>query len=195
MPKARDVMTQAVVACPPAATLAEAARLMRDHNIGDVLVMDDDDLVGIITDRDITVQATAGGHDPQHALVQDYMQTDVVTGDANWKLDRVTETMSKHQIRRLPIVEKGRVVGIVSLGDIALRQHDRSAIAESLHQISEPAMLHKARTTEKSNKGRILAGLFAGTILTVLLSPKRGRQLVRELMSIWRQLIPASSTR
>lgn len=195
MSKARDVMTQAVVVCPPTATLAEAARLMRDHNIGDVLVMDGDNLAGIITDRDITVQATAHDQNPQEALVRDYMNEDVVTGKADWKLERVAKTMGKHQIRRLPIVEKGQVVGIISLGDVALRQHDSSDIAESLHQISEPAALHVARVNDKSNKGRILAGLFAGTILTLLLSPKRGRQVVRELVSTGRQFIPVGNTR
>lgn len=195
MPKARDLMTQAVVVCSPTSTLAEAARLMRDHNIGDVLVVDGDDLVGIITDRDITVQATARDQNPQDALVQEHMNTDVVTGEPGWKLDRVTETMGKHQIRRLPIVEKGRVVGILSLGDVALRQHNRSAIAESLNQISEPSALHVARVNAKSKKGRILASLFAGTILTMLLSPKRGRRLVGEWLSSWRQFIPVGSTR
>src|SRR5512146_1741024 len=129
MPQARDIMTGSLTTCSPQDSVAEAAQLMRDRNIGDVLVTDDGKLVGIVTDRDIALRVTAKSRDPDQVTVHDVMSTKVLTGEPNWDLDRIAKTMGKHQIRRLPIAENRVPVGIVSLSDIALRNGHKSHVA------------------------------------------------------------------
>ena len=105
MLQARDVMTETLVNCSPTLAVAKAAKLMRDRKTGDVLVTDEGKLVGIVTDRDISVRVTAKSLDPDQVLVRDVMSTRVLTGEPGWDLDQIAKTMGKHQIRRLPIAE------------------------------------------------------------------------------------------
>lgn len=140
--KIREIMTTDLVTVPSSATIIEAARLMRDADIGDVLIQDANKLVGILTDRDVTCRAVAEGLDCAGTKVGDIMSKDLFTGMPDWDVDNASDLMAEEQIRRLPIMENGRLVGIVSLGDLAV---DAEPIAEgvacdALEEISKPAM-------------------------------------------------------
>ena len=138
--KLREIMTTELVTVSPETPVTEAARLMRDADIGDVLVVDQGRLVGILTDRDITVRVIAQDIDPKQAHVGDYMTRDLVTGMPDWDVEDAADLLGEEQIRRLPIVEEGRLVGIVSLGDIAVQFAEEMAACQALEEISEPAM-------------------------------------------------------
>lgn len=126
----KDVMSTDLVTCPATTTIADAARLMRDHNIGDVLVTgDDDQLTGIVTDRDLVVRCLADGAAPDSPIDQ-ACSTDLATVDAHSSVDDAVQMMRDHSLRRLPVVEEGRAVGIVTLGDLAIGQDPDSALGE-----------------------------------------------------------------
>jgi CBS domain-containing protein len=136
MLKANEVMTRALAVVAPEESVSHVAAIMRDRNIGNVLVMESGKLCGIVTDRDLTLQALTGQDDPRQTPISKYMSTQVLTGEADWKLEKVAETMARHQVRRLPIVQNGELVGIISLGDVALREDRENVITESLQAIS-----------------------------------------------------------
>jgi CBS domain-containing protein len=138
MTKAFEVMTRSLATCTPDARLDDVAALMRDRNIGSVLILNDGELQGIVTDRDLVIHAFTGKDDPLESPVKKYMSAPVVTGEADWSLEHVSEVMAKHQIRRLPIIEAGQLTGIVSLGDVALHEEKQKVVANSLHAISQP---------------------------------------------------------
>ncbi len=176
MAKARDLMTPAVAAVSPDSTVADVAQIMRDRNIGNVLVVDDGTLRGIVTDRDIAARVVAAGEDPRQTPIKAYMTTNVITGQPNWSVEKVAETMGKHQIRRLPIVEKGSVVGIVSLGDVALRNRDNPAVSKSLRAISEAPVVHEAKS---GGRGALLPGLLLTLLaagVAVFVKSQRGSE-------------------
>jgi CBS domain-containing protein len=139
MQKLRDIMTPSPATVHISDPVALAARLMRDEDVGSVPVMDEGAVAGIITDRDIAIKVVAEGIDPQTATVGEYMSKDLVTGHPDMSLREAADLMGREQIRRLPIVEQNRLVGIVSLGDLALEQHGDDEVEEALEEISEPA--------------------------------------------------------
>lgn len=114
-----DIMTSRVVSCTPETTITSVAGLMRDEQVGSVLVVRDHDLVGIITDRQITHTVIADGQDPATTPVSDVMFTDFVPLEKDMDLLRAVRLQRELAMRRLPVVEKGRPVGIVSVSDIA----------------------------------------------------------------------------
>jgi CBS domain-containing protein len=126
----RDVMTAGVVAVRPDASLAEAAQLMRDQDIGDVLVADGQRIVGVLTDRDITVRAVAEGVDPLTASVRSVCTPDPLVVAPQDPVTAAVALMRQHAVRRLPVVEDGLPVGVVSLGDLAEAQDPDSALAD-----------------------------------------------------------------
>ncbi|MGW0911312.1 CBS domain-containing protein [Streptomyces sp. NPDC002784] len=126
----RDVMTAGVVAVRPDASLAEAAQLMRDQDIGDVLVADGQRIVGMLTDRDITVRAVAEGVDPLTASVRSVCTPDPLVVAPQDPVTAAVALMRRHAVRRLPVVEDGLPVGVVSLGDLAEAQDPDSALAD-----------------------------------------------------------------
>lgn len=130
MTTVRDIMTWEPVSVPAEATLTEAARLMRDEDIGDVLVTREGELLGIITDRDIVVRAIADGVDPHAAPVEQCCSTDLVVVDADDQLGDVVAVVRDRAIRRIPVTEDGRLVGIISLGDLARHKDPESALAD-----------------------------------------------------------------
>jgi CBS domain-containing protein len=130
MTTARDIMTPNPVSIPAEATLTEAARLMRDEDIGDVLVTHDGQLRGIITDRDIVVRAIADGIDPPTSAVEDCCSSELLVVDADDQLGDVVAIVRDRAIRRLPVTEDGRLVGIISLGDLARHKDPESALAD-----------------------------------------------------------------
>lgn len=125
----RDVMTANPVTLPANATLADAARVMRDADVGPVVVLyDDGSLCGIVTDRDLVVRGLAEGLLP-HSMIEDVCSTEVTTVGPDEDAKVAVQLMRDKAIRRLPVVEEGRVVGIVSLGDLAVNRDPESVLA------------------------------------------------------------------
>lgn len=124
-----EVMTRGVVTVRPDASLVEAAQLMRAQDIGDVLVTADGHMIGVLTDRDITLRAVAAGADPLTVSAQAVCTPNPVVVGADEAVSAAVELMRDHAIRRLPVVEDGHPVGIVSLGDLALSQSPTSTLA------------------------------------------------------------------
>ena len=134
-----DVMSRDVQVISPDATIAEAARCMRDGDFGMMPVGEDDRMVGAISDRDIAVRAVAEGLDGG-AKVRDVMSDGIRWAYEDEPVERAVQIMGEHQIRRLPIVNRDkRLVGILALGDIAVKETETSPVAEVLCEISEPA--------------------------------------------------------
>ncbi|MFD5595301.1 CBS domain-containing protein [Streptomyces griseorubiginosus] len=126
----RDVMTPGVVAVRPDASLVEAARLMRSQDIGDVVVADGQEVVGVLTDRDITIRAVADGTDPSTVSARSMCTPDPVTVAPGDPVTQAAALMRAHAVRRLPVVEDGLPVGMVSLGDLAADRDPGSALAD-----------------------------------------------------------------
>jgi CBS domain-containing protein len=145
MLKAYEVMTRALATCTSDASVYHVANMMRERDIGDVLVVDDGKLRGIVTDRDLALKALTGEDNPLETAISRFMSTKIVTGEAEWSLEQVARTMGKHQIRRLPIVQDGQVVGIISLGDLALYEDRKEVVNNSLQAISAPIGISAAR--------------------------------------------------
>ncbi|MET7455262.1 CBS domain-containing protein [Streptomyces sp. NPDC005574] len=125
-----DIMTAAPVTVRPQASVREVARIMRDQDLGAVLVTDDDRLRGLVTDRDLVVRSLAEGGDPERTTVADALSGDPVTVTPEDDLDHAVELMREHAVRRLPVVEDGRPVGIVALGDLAMERDPESALGD-----------------------------------------------------------------
>jgi CBS domain-containing protein len=138
MMKLREIMTPSPSTASPTDTLSRVAEMMQQENVGSIPIVEQDRLVGIITDRDIAVKAVAAGQDPKLALVGDTMSTDLVIGRPDMSDREALALMGREQIRRLPVVENGRLVGIVSLGDLALDSDREEDVEEALEEISEP---------------------------------------------------------
>jgi CBS domain-containing protein len=135
----KDVMSPDVQVISPDATIAEAARCMRDGDFGMMPVGENDRMIGSISDRDIAVRAVADGRGGD-AKVRDVMSDGIQWAYEDESIERAVAIMSEHQIRRLPIVNRDkRLVGIVALGDIAVKEPEPAPAAEALCEISEPA--------------------------------------------------------
>jgi CBS domain-containing protein len=135
--KVRDVMSKDVQVARPGDSLQEVAERMRAGDFGFMPVADGDRLIGTITDRDITIRATAGGATP-NAPVVEYITRDPHTARADDDLKTVLDSMGSRQIRRLPVLDKDdRLVGVVSLGDLSTRVKEKYA-GETLEDISRP---------------------------------------------------------
>jgi CBS domain-containing protein len=133
-----DIITRDVETIPPEATVREAAQRMRSRDVGSLPVCDGARLLGMITDRDITIRAIADGRDPERTPVRDAMTPTVQYCFEDEDVRRAAEIMEQGQIRRLPVVDRDKkLVGILSLGDIALSGEDELS-AEALERISEP---------------------------------------------------------
>jgi len=125
----RDVMTANPLTVRQSDPLTEAARLMRDADVGAVVVVDDNEVFGVITDRDITVRAVAEDIDPRAARVGDIVTHDLVAVSPDDDLDTAVELMRTHAVRRLPVLDGERLVGVVALGDLAVERDTDSALA------------------------------------------------------------------
>jgi CBS domain-containing protein len=136
----QDVMTRGVRTISPDESVRRAAQLMDELNIGAIPVCDGQRLVGMITDRDITVRSTAAGQAPDQTRVGDVMSTDVRTCHAHQAVDEVLDEMGDVQIRRVPVIDQQthQLVGIVSLGDMATRHS--AGIDHALDEISKPSV-------------------------------------------------------
>jgi CBS domain-containing protein len=136
----RDIMTRKVEVVSGDATLKEAATKMKALDVGLIPVCDGDRLKGILTDRDITIRATADGRDPTKTKVADVRSTDIAYGLEDQEVEEAVSLMEARQIRRLPVLNQDKcLVGIVSLGDIAVHVGDTDLAGETLQEISQPA--------------------------------------------------------
>jgi CBS domain-containing protein len=125
-----EVMAHDPVTVETSSPLVDVAARMRDSDIGTVVVTENNRLKGLVTDRDIVVRAVADGRDPNQATAGDVCSTQLVTLNPQDSLDRAVQIMRGHDVRRVPVVQDERVVGIVSLGDLAMELDERSALAD-----------------------------------------------------------------
>jgi len=167
MSKVYEVMTHALATCSPDTSVAQVAEIMRVRDIGNVLIVEDGKLCGIVTDRDLALQALTGKDDPLTTPIRKFMSSEVVTGDAAWNLEQVAALMAKHQIRRLPIVQDEQLVGIVSLGDVAQHEDRKDVVSKSLQAISAPAGIS---ASVKSGRAAALVGLGLTVLATTMLA-------------------------
>jgi CBS domain-containing protein len=126
----KDVMTDRIVTVPSTATLVDASKAMADNDIGDVVVVDGQTVSGIVTDRDIVVRAIAKGSEPRTTKVSEVVSGPVMTLTPDASIGDAVRMMSDGAIRRIPVVEDGRPVGIVSIGDLAVERDSDSALAD-----------------------------------------------------------------
>jgi CBS domain-containing protein len=133
----RDAMTEDPRSIGASASVVEAARLMRQQHIGSLPVTDDERLVGMITDRDITTRVVAESAVPETTSVGDVYSRDLISVEPDNDLEEALQLMARHQVRRLPVVENGRLVGVVAQADIALKENERTS--ELVGAISEPS--------------------------------------------------------
>ena len=129
MTKVRDVMTAEPIVLQQDQTIADAAQAMRDTAVGAVLVVDGDRLCGLITDRDIVVRAVAESAPPD-SPVGPLVSSDLIAVDADDEADDAARVMQAHAVRRLPVMDDGHIVGIVSIGDLAVSRGEDSALAD-----------------------------------------------------------------
>lgn len=133
--KVKDLMVSDIVAVDPSATLAEAAKLMRDHNVGILPIVVNTKLAGVITDRDLVVRALAEGADPTMTEVGEFASTEPICARPDTQLEEAMEVMAECQVGRLPVVDyNDQLVGMVTLGSLALRSREEK---ETLHTAQE----------------------------------------------------------
>jgi CBS domain-containing protein len=125
-----DVMTRNPETVEVSEPVVEAARRMRDADTGDVIVVDNGRVVGLLTDRDIAVRVVAENMDPSTPVREACSATDLQTVGPDTSLDQAVQLMRNNAIRRLPVVENDHAVGIVSLGDLAIELDENSALAD-----------------------------------------------------------------
>ena len=140
--KCRDIMTKDPFCCLAGDSVVRAARLMKDHDIGLLPVLEDHEnkrLAGVVTDRDLVIKVLAEGLDPATTAVEHAMSKRVVACSPDDSYDQALELMEKHRIRRVPAIDhSGRVVGVISEADVALRVRDRQKTAKVIESISQP---------------------------------------------------------
>lgn len=136
-----EVMTKNPVCCLPNDMVADAAKLMKNGNVGSIPVVENDQtrrLVGIITDRDLALKILAEGHDAKSTRVEAVMTRKLVTCQPEDDLQKALDAMAEHQLRRLPVVDAdNKVVGIIAQADVAIRAHQPEKTAEMVKGISQ----------------------------------------------------------
>jgi CBS domain-containing protein len=125
----RKIMTTNLVRIPPGSSVLDAARLMRDSDVGNVIIEKDGRFCGILTDRDIVIRAVANGHDGD-AAVESICSKDVATLTLDSTDEDAVRLMREKSVRRLPVLTNGKAVGIVSLGDLAIAKDPSSVLGE-----------------------------------------------------------------
>ena len=133
----RHAMTESPTTASPSMNAADAAALMKQFDVGVIPVVDDDQLLGLVTDRDLVVRVLAERKDPTEVQLSDVLTKSPVTVSPDTKLSEARDLMAEHRIRRLPITKADRLVGILSLGDVALADASERAVGATLEEISE----------------------------------------------------------
>lgn len=143
MHKVRDIMSTDIAHLSPDDNVFEAATIMRDENVGMIPVCENGQLKGIITDRDIVTRGIAEKK-PNSCQINDIMSSHLVYGTPEMSIDEAAEKMAEAQIRRLPVVDQNQLIGVVSLGDLAVRSPYQNEASDALSEISET---HNPRTS------------------------------------------------
>jgi CBS domain-containing protein len=142
MKKCNEVMTKKTVCCLPNDLVAQAALLMKNEHVGSIPVIEDEQtrkLVGIVTDRDLALKVIAEGLDAKSTKVETVMTHKVVTCGADDDLQKAVDAMSKHQLRRIPIVDDdNKILGIIAQADVAAHFDHPKKTAEMIKEISQP---------------------------------------------------------
>ncbi|MEH7251988.1 CBS domain-containing protein [Neobacillus niacini] len=133
-----EVMTADVDYCSPESTFKEVALKMKELDVGVIPICDNENLVGIVTDRDLVIEGLANDLSAE-STISVLVTNDVVKGSKEMSVEEAVKVMSQHQIRRLPIVEEDKLVGIVSLGDLAVNNQSSDEAGQALKDISNPA--------------------------------------------------------
>ena len=135
----REVMTETVVTAPPERSVREIAEMMRERNVGSVVLIEEHRPVGFLTDRDLTVSVLADGRDlGDHAA--DHASSPVITANAEMQVEEAAELMVRHGVRRLVIVDGDRLTGILTLDDIASRTGDHELAAQLSTRVTRAVM-------------------------------------------------------
>ena len=135
--KLRDIMTKQVVRIQPGETIAVAARMLEHNNIGAMPVCNDEGkLCGMITDRDIVIRCLAAGKSPQTTSVREVMTSRIYVARPDMDASLAAGLMGREQIRRLPVMENGRLCGMISLGDLAMKEESSIEAGDALTEIS-----------------------------------------------------------
>jgi CBS domain-containing protein len=149
--KIKNIMTPNVETIRPTCSVREAAEKMKQLEIGVLPVCDEERLLGIVTDRDIVLRCVSEGGDPGHAVVEEIMSRNVITCAEDDSVEQAAHLMENYQIRRLVVLDANKkVVGIISLGDIAVDSGDEDLSGEVLTRVCE---------SNRPNKERIMAGV------------------------------------
>jgi len=135
----KEIMTNNVAYVSPETNLVEVAQLMQKHNVGAMPVMEGGNVVGMVTDRDIVVRNVAHQKDPASTPVSAVMSSQVESVTPNMELNKAAELMSNKQVRRLPVIEGNKLVGIVSLGDLATQAKYDVELGKTLTEVSVPS--------------------------------------------------------
>ena len=136
MGQIRDLMTENPTTCEPSTTAVDAARVMASEDVGPIPIVEGGRLVGIVTDRDLVVRILAEGKDPSSTTIGEIASSDLVTVQPDSELQEAERLMAQSQVRRIPVVEGDRLVGIVAQADIA-RALDEERTGEVVQQISQ----------------------------------------------------------
>jgi CBS domain-containing protein len=126
----KDVMSASPVGLDESATIVDAARAMREKDFGSVIVLKSQGVLGVVTDRDIVIRAVAEGRDPNSVTLGEICSSHVTTVSSDQSVSHVADLMREKAIRRVPVVDEGRLVGIVSLGDIAKVKDEGAALSD-----------------------------------------------------------------
>jgi CBS domain-containing protein len=162
----REIMTTGVSTAAPDTTVEEIATIMKREDVGAIPIVEDDELCGVLTDRDIVVRCVAEGKNPADTRAEDILSEDLHVIEVDDEVEAAAELMSRHQIRRLPVVEDGRLIGILSIGDIAVKEGDDRTSGDTLQGISQGV--------KKSGGGRKSARRAPATAENVRAPKKRG---------------------
>ena len=135
--RVKEVMTSEPCAIDSEKPVAYAAKMMKDENVGMAPVVEGDRLVGTLTDRDIVTRVVAEGKDPDSMTAREAASTQLVTAEPDQDLDEALKMMASKQVRRLPVVENGRLVGVLAQADVARQTNDKKT-GEVVEQISKP---------------------------------------------------------
>lgn len=137
--KVRDIALKEMHCAKPDSNLSAIASMMKRHNVGFIPVCDGDRLIGTITDRDIVIGCIAADMDAEACPVREFMTSNPVTVSPDTDLEEAARIMGKEQVRRLPVLEDGKLVGLLSLGDLAAALLGKdNVLAETLRRISTP---------------------------------------------------------
>ncbi|KRE11019.1 MULTISPECIES: CBS domain-containing protein [Priestia] len=137
-----EVMTSNVATCNLKSSCGEVANMMKNIDVGVIPICEGDKLIGLITDRDLVVKGLANNFNV-NTRISEMITTDVITGTKYMSVEQAADIMSQHQIRRLPIVEDGKLIGMVSLGDLVGSNTSNKETGKVLENISAPAELNK----------------------------------------------------